>query len=140
MATLRFGALDLRHRARLAEILDATAAFGPAEIAAALALFDKTFGAGGSSDEGGDADSGPPFALHGEVEQRLRADGGRLLIVETSSRPDYEPMRRFYERRGYREVPRVAEFYGPADDRVIYAKRLGPRGADAPAARSLSTA
>ena len=56
------------------------------------------------------------------VEQRLRARDARLLIVETSSRAEYAPTRRFYTGRGYREVARMLDFYAPCDDRVIYTK------------------
>ena len=59
-----------------------------------------------------------------EVERRLNEREARLLVVETSSRTDYESTRRFYERRGYAEHARLSDFYAFGDDRVIYAKRL----------------
>jgi len=59
------------------------------------------------------------------VESRLRESGGRLLLIETSSQPRYEPTRRFYLGLGYREAARIADFYGPGDDRVTYAKYFG---------------
>jgi ribosomal protein S18 acetylase RimI-like enzyme len=59
-----------------------------------------------------------------EVERRLNEREARLLVVETSSRTDYESTRRFYERREYRESARLSDFYAFGDDRVIYAKRL----------------
>ena len=59
-----------------------------------------------------------------EVERRLRDREARLLVVETSSRTDYESTRRFYERREYREFARLSDFYAFGDDRVIYARRL----------------
>lgn len=59
-----------------------------------------------------------------EVERRLNEREARLLVVETSSRTDYESTRRFYERRGYQEHARLADFYSFGDDRLIYAKRL----------------
>jgi ribosomal protein S18 acetylase RimI-like enzyme len=62
-----------------------------------------------------------------EVERRLARENARLVIVETSSLPAYEATRTFYLRRGYDEVARVPDFYQPGDDRVIYAKRLGPQ-------------
>lgn len=74
-------------------------------------------------------------ALHGAgvgssllsgVEQKLNVRGARLLAVETSSRSDYAGSREFYLRRGFGEAARVADFYAPADDRVIYTKRLQP--------------
>jgi ribosomal protein S18 acetylase RimI-like enzyme len=59
-----------------------------------------------------------------EVERRLAHQDARLVIIETSSQPLYEPTRAFYVRRGYDEVARVPEFYAPGDDRVIFAKRI----------------
>ena len=59
-----------------------------------------------------------------EVERRLVERGGRLLIVETSSRDSYLGTRRFYEARGYDEAARIKSFYAPSDDRVVYTKRL----------------
>lgn len=35
------------------------------------------------------------------TEQQLRAQGARLLVLETSSTPEYAPTRKFYERLGY---------------------------------------
>ena len=59
-----------------------------------------------------------------EVERRLQGLNARMLVVETSSRSDYAPTRRFYERRGYDEAARVRAFYGPGDDRIILTKRF----------------
>jgi ribosomal protein S18 acetylase RimI-like enzyme len=64
--------------------------------------------------------------LLAEVEQRLSERGARLLVVETSSRDEYAPTRRFYAARGFREVARMRDFYAPSDDRVIYTKSLVP--------------
>jgi ribosomal protein S18 acetylase RimI-like enzyme len=62
--------------------------------------------------------------LLAEVESRLTADGARLTIVETSSRPDYGPTRGFYEARGYRRTATIPAYYAPGDDLVIYTKDL----------------
>ena len=59
-----------------------------------------------------------------EVEGRLTRLNARLLVIETSSRPPYDPTRAFYLKKGYREVARVPDFYEAGDDRVIYAKTL----------------
>jgi ribosomal protein S18 acetylase RimI-like enzyme len=63
-------------------------------------------------------------ALIRQTEEAIRARGGRLLLVETSSRPEYEPARRFYESRGYRREAVVADFYAEGDSLVLYSKRL----------------
>ena len=77
-----------------------------------IAVHPEYQGAGGGS------------RLLDEVERRLRERAARMLVVETSSRTDYESTRRFYERRGYSLVASLADFYSPGDDRLIYAKRL----------------
>ena len=66
--------------------------------------------------------------LLAEVERRLADRRGRMLVVETSSRPEYEGARGFYARRGYKEAARVREFYAPGDDRIILTKRIEQRG------------
>jgi ribosomal protein S18 acetylase RimI-like enzyme len=68
--------------------------------------------------------SGGGTLLLEEVERRLRHREARLLAVETSSREDYSSTRRFYQARGYSEAARIADFYAPGDDRVIYTKRF----------------
>ena len=63
-------------------------------------------------------------ALLRQTEQAIRLQGGRLLLVETSSRPEYEPARRFYESHGYRREAVIADFYAEGDSLVLYSKRL----------------
>jgi GNAT superfamily N-acetyltransferase len=65
------------------------------------------------------------------VESELTTRGARLLVVETSSRPDYAGTREFYARGGYRESARIRDFYAPADDRIILTTRLTTREAGA---------
>ena len=56
-----------------------------------------------------------------DVERRLVEQHARLVLIETSSRPDYAPTRAFYERLGYEVVARVPDFYDVGDDRLIFA-------------------
>jgi ribosomal protein S18 acetylase RimI-like enzyme len=63
-------------------------------------------------------------ALVREVQRVLGARGARLLVVETSSRPDYAGTRAFYLATGYAETARVKDFYAPADDRIMLTTRL----------------
>jgi hypothetical protein len=58
------------------------------------------------------------------VERRVVDSGGRILVAETSSRTDYLSARSFYEARGYAEVARIRDFFGPGDDRVTFTRRL----------------
>ena len=63
-------------------------------------------------------------ALLQEVERRLATDGARLLVAETSSRPDYGLTRGFYEKRGFTRAATIPGYYAPGDDLVIYLKDL----------------
>lgn len=67
-------------------------------------------------------DRGVGRALTAFAEQTIRERGGRLFVVETSSRESYGPTRRFYETLGYREAGRIPDFYGSGDHRVIFIK------------------
>jgi ribosomal protein S18 acetylase RimI-like enzyme len=77
---------------------------------------------------------GAGAALMTEVERQLDERRARLVVIETSSRDDYAPTRRFYHKRGYGEAARVRDFYSPGDDRVVLSKRLvaAPRPASGP--------
>lgn len=57
-------------------------------------------------------------------ENRIRGKGGRLIVVETSSQPSYDPTRRFYAERGYTEEARIRGYYKTGDDLVIFTKHL----------------
>ena len=60
------------------------------------------------------------------AEAEARALGATSMYVETSSRPQYEPTRAFYQRIGYRSAAELPDFYGPGDGQAIFAKRLLP--------------
>ena len=74
--------------------------------------------------------SGAGAALMAEVERQLDERRARMVIVETSSRDDYAPTRRFYQKQGYAEAARLRDYYAPGDDRVLLSKRL--TGSDDP--------
>jgi len=59
-----------------------------------------------------------------DVERRIQREQARLLVVETSSRDDYEATRGFYRARGYAVAAELGNFYAPGDDRVIFTKRF----------------
>jgi D-alanine-D-alanine ligase len=63
-------------------------------------------------------------ALMHHAERAIHAAGGRLAVVETSGRDDYDQARRFYTRFGYRQASRLRDFYAPGDDKVVYLKPL----------------
>jgi GNAT superfamily N-acetyltransferase len=192
---MRLASLRPEDRARVSELLIATAAFSSEEVAVALEIFDETLGGncrpkrserledsrperserledsrpersegpalafpdydfiGAYDDERllGYACFGPTPATQGTydmywlavdpsaqnrgvgralvkwVEQELGKRGARLLVIETSSRPDYAHTREFYARGGFAEAARVRDFYAPADDRIILTTRLTTR-------------
>jgi ribosomal protein S18 acetylase RimI-like enzyme len=60
------------------------------------------------------------------VENEVRRQRGRMLLIETSSKESYAPTMRFYERSGYDEISRIKDFYRIEDDKVVYCKKLTP--------------
>lgn len=63
-------------------------------------------------------------ALMAQVEAAVSSQQGRLILVETSGTPAYEPARRFYEACGYRYQAVIHDFYSPGDDLIIFGKTL----------------
>jgi len=62
--------------------------------------------------------------LLGMAETEIAHQGGRLLLIETSSLPHYEPTRRFYLKHGYQIASRLSDFYADGDDLVVFCKRF----------------
>ena len=60
------------------------------------------------------------------AEQDIRAAGGRVLFIETSSLPHYELTRRFYLKHHYEEAAVLADYYADGDDMVVFRKQLAP--------------
>ena len=58
------------------------------------------------------------------LENRLRTDGARVLIVETMGTPAYARTRTFYRSNGYAEEARIREFYEPGGDKIVFWKHL----------------
>ena len=65
-------------------------------------------------------------ALLHHAEEEIRREHGRLLLIETSSLPHYEPTRRFYLKHGYEQAVVLRDFYADGDDLVVFRKRLTP--------------
>jgi GNAT superfamily N-acetyltransferase len=57
-------------------------------------------------------------------EDDIRDRRGRLLLIETSGLPHYEPTRRFYLKHGYALDATVHDFYEDGDDLNVFRKRL----------------
>ena len=60
------------------------------------------------------------------VENEVRRQHGRMLLIETSSKKSYAPTIRFYQRAGYEEISRIKDFYRIEDDKVVFCKTLSP--------------
>jgi len=58
------------------------------------------------------------------VENEVRRQRGRMLLIETSSKESYGSTMRFYERSGYDEISRIKDFYRIEDDKVVFCKKL----------------
>lgn len=58
------------------------------------------------------------------VEDEVQRSGARMLLVETSGREEYEGTRSFYGGNGYREASRIADYYSPGDDCLLFQKRF----------------
>jgi ribosomal protein S18 acetylase RimI-like enzyme len=63
-------------------------------------------------------------SLMSAAEDNIKRAGGRLVLVETSSKPGYEKTNLFYQGIGYKEAARIVDFYMIGDDQVIYEKRF----------------
>jgi ribosomal protein S18 acetylase RimI-like enzyme len=58
------------------------------------------------------------------VENDIRSRGGRMLLIETSSRDEYGPTIAFYKRTNYELSARIKDFYRIGDDKLIFSKEL----------------
>ncbi len=64
-------------------------------------------------------------ALIAATEARVLERGGTRLYADTSSRAQYAPTHRFYERAGYVAEAELVDYYRPGDGRRTYTKVLG---------------
>ena len=58
------------------------------------------------------------------IEQVLKEQSVRVLIVETSSADAFELTRKFYQDLGYHHEATIREFWAEGDDKVIFWKKL----------------
>lgn len=94
------------------------ACFGP------RALTDRTFDLYWIAVDPGVRRGGVGRQLLAATEEAVRAQGGRLLIVETSGLEKYAPTRAFYQATGYTQEATLRDFYKDGDDLVIFTKHL----------------
>jgi ribosomal protein S18 acetylase RimI-like enzyme len=63
-------------------------------------------------------------ALVFDLMQRLRNDGGRVLLVETSSLDEFATTRAFYEGQAFTQEARIRDFYKEGEDKIVYWTRV----------------
>ena len=58
------------------------------------------------------------------LEGVVREEGGRIILAETSTIPQYEKTQSFYLRKGFQEVAKVPDYYSPGNDRITFCKKI----------------
>jgi len=58
------------------------------------------------------------------LENKVEEEHGRVLIIVASSQDQEEATRRFYLNLHYQACARIAGFYQPGIDRIIFTKHL----------------
>lgn len=65
-------------------------------------------------------------ALLREAVRVATAEGGRLMVIYTSSTAPYAPARRLYESQNFSRAAVIPEYYNRGDDLFIYLRALQP--------------
>lgn len=63
-------------------------------------------------------------ALMDQAEKEIHEAGGMMVLIETSSKPEYRQARMFYGRMDYLPVSVIVDFYTPGDSRLTLQKLL----------------
>jgi ribosomal protein S18 acetylase RimI-like enzyme len=58
------------------------------------------------------------------LEEGVKARGGRMILADTSTVPQYEKTQRFYVKNGFQQVARIPDYYHPGNDRITFCRRL----------------
>ena len=59
-----------------------------------------------------------------QAEKAAAALGAARIYVQTSTRPQYQPTRAFYDRNGYALAAELPDYYADGDGQAIYVKVL----------------
>lgn len=63
-------------------------------------------------------------ALITEVERRLKTQGARMLLIDTSTEPPMAAARALYEALGYERVALIPDYWGPGDGKLTFQRAL----------------
>jgi ribosomal protein S18 acetylase RimI-like enzyme len=58
------------------------------------------------------------------IKAALKEQGGRVLLVETSSLPEFTGARAFYDRLGFAREALIRDFYAEGEDKVLFWRKL----------------
>jgi ribosomal protein S18 acetylase RimI-like enzyme len=58
------------------------------------------------------------------VEDDVKAKNGRMLLIDTSSLPNYGPTRKFYLKHQYEIGSEFPDFYADGDNLIVFRKRM----------------
>lgn len=58
------------------------------------------------------------------AEDEIRKAKGKIIVVETSSRPEYNKAKSLYQSLGYQLTCQISDFYADGDDKLVLVKRL----------------
>jgi ribosomal protein S18 acetylase RimI-like enzyme len=64
-------------------------------------------------------------SLMRHAEDDIQKMCGRLIVVETSGKPEYNKTRRFYDTLNYQNICQIPDYYTLGDDLIIFTKRIG---------------
>ena len=62
--------------------------------------------------------------VYARAEAAMRKAGAKHIYADTSSSDRYAGTRGFYQRMGFHEDARLADFYAPGDGKIVYVKPL----------------
>ena len=63
-------------------------------------------------------------AILNHIQQWLRGQRVRILLVETAGTDDFDYVRQFYAESGFEQEARIRDFYDDGVDKVIFRKSL----------------
>ncbi len=87
-------------------------------------LTDRTYNLYAIGVQSDDQGKGIGAKLMTFIEDFLRKKGNRILIVDTSSTPEFDRTRTFYLKLGYTKEATIKDFWKEGDDKIVFWKKL----------------